>query len=114
MLNDWKERPANSFGVSERVSVRSLAQACSQRMASAIPPDIDQNNSKDIRLQRIEDPRKYSVFDPRRVPCLRASLLTGIGGGLTFALVRKLITSMTLSSIFFLNGYIHVPSPPTT
>lgn len=62
-------------------------------MASVIPPDIDQNKTQDIRLQRIEDPRQYSIFDPRRVPCLRASLLTGIGGGITFALARKLLTS---------------------
>ena len=64
-------------------------------MASVIPPDINQNKSQDIKLQRIEDPRKYSVFDPRRVPCLRASLLAGIGGGITFALARKMITSMS-------------------
>jgi hypothetical protein len=62
-------------------------------MASITPPDINQNNSQDIKLQRVEDPRKYSMFDPRRVPCLRASLLAGIGGGITFALVRKLLTS---------------------
>ncbi len=55
-----------------------------------IAPDAHIDKSGDFTVKPIEDPRKYSSLDPRRIPCLRQSLMSGIARGLGFAILRKL------------------------
>jgi len=54
-------------------------------------PDGGIDRSGDIKISPVEDLRKYSVLSPRRIPCLRESLMSGIAGGSLLLLWRGVI-----------------------